>query len=106
MEKKIIDIGITAYNEEDNIENILDSVLAQKFDNNIKINSILVVASGCTDRTEELVLKKKKKFPVIKLISEDKRRGKASAINLLFKNSKSDILVFIGADEILPKNSI
>ncbi|MHA1386705.1 MAG: glycosyltransferase [Candidatus Helarchaeota archaeon] len=106
MEKKIIDIGITAYNEEDNIENILDSVLAQKFDNNIKINSILVVASGCTDRTEELVLKKAEKFPVIKLISEDKRRGKASAINLLFKNSKSDILVFIGADEILPKNSI
>ncbi|MFX0134340.1 MAG: glycosyltransferase [Candidatus Hodarchaeota archaeon] len=106
MENRLIDIGITAYNEEENIENILDSILAQKFDDRIKINSILVVASGCTDRTEELVLKKANKYPHIKLISEKVRRGKASAINLIFKYAQADIIVFIGADELVPNNSI
>ncbi len=106
MENRLIDIGITAYNEEENIENILDSIMAQKFDEKVKINSILVVASGCTDQTEALVLKKAKKYSQIKLISEKIRRGKASAINLIFKNSQADIIVFIGADEIVPKNSI
>ncbi|MFX1449970.1 MAG: glycosyltransferase [Promethearchaeota archaeon] len=106
MEKQSIDIGITAYNEEENIENILNSILAQKFDDGIKVNSILVVASGCTDRTEELVLKKANKYPSIKLISEKIRRGKASAINLVFKHSKAEIIVFVGADELVPNNSI
>ena len=106
MEKRMMDIGITAYNEEKNIENTLDSILGQKFEDRIKINSILVVASGCTDRTEELVLKKADKYPQIKLISEKVRKGKASAINLILKNSQADIIAFIGADEIIPNNSI
>ncbi|MHA1376751.1 MAG: glycosyltransferase [Candidatus Helarchaeota archaeon] len=106
MDNRTIDVGITAYNEEENINNIIDSVLAQKLDNGVKFNSILVVASGCTDRTEELVLKKAKLHPFIKLISEKKRKGKASAMNLVFQNSNADILIFIGADEILPENSL
>ncbi len=49
-----ISIGIMAYNEEANIGRLLQSVFDQRCVNG-HIEEIVVVASGCTDNTEDIV---------------------------------------------------
>lgn len=95
-----VSIGIMAYNEEANIGKLLDSLLQQKtfF---CEIIEIIVVASGCTDRTEEIVREKQKNDSRIILIVQEKREGKASAINIFLKRAKGEILILSSAD-ILP----
>jgi glycosyltransferase involved in cell wall biosynthesis len=97
-----ITIGITAYNEEKNIGKLLNFLLEEKFNFNLK--EIIVVASGCTDRTVDIIKEFVKKK--IKLIAERKRRGKSSAINMILKKAKGDIIVFICADNLPKKDSI
>src|SRR6266581_1313649 len=74
-------IGIMAYNEE-----------------------IIVVASGCTDRTVLIVAEIALQDPRVRLCIQEKREGKASAINLFLKQATSPVLVLIGAD-VIPEES-
>lgn len=91
------DIGIMAYNEEKNIGLLLDALLRQKL-NKVSIEKIMVVASGCTDRTEEIVKEYTKKYPKIELIIQPQRLGKASAVNLFLKKAKTPVVVLESAD--------
>ena len=51
MRKKLtVTIGIPAYNEEANVRNLLVSLLAQK-ETNFKLQEIIVVSDGSTDKT-------------------------------------------------------
>lgn len=94
-----ISIGICAYNEEQNIGNLLEALLNQRL-NNARIKEIIVVASGCTDKTVNIVEAFIKKDMRIKLITEEKRRGKASGVNLFIRNATSTILVLESADTL------
>ncbi|MFC1944970.1 glycosyltransferase [Chloroflexota bacterium] len=100
-----VSVGICAYNEEKNIGNLLDSLLLQET-NNVMINQIIVVSSACADRTDEIVLDYQNNNPIIKLIRQPDRRGKASAINLFLKESSGDICVLISADIIMVPGSM
>lgn len=95
-----VTIGIPANNEERNIGKLLEILCKEKF--SFDLSKIIVVASGCTDRTEDIVKRFVKRNNKIKLISEKVRRGKASAVNLILREAKSDIIVFVCADN-LPK---
>ncbi len=72
-------IGIMAYNEEANIGRLLKAVLSQKL-KTVAITEIVVVASGCTDSTEAIVRDWTKRDPRIRLLSQEKRLGKAGAM--------------------------
>ena len=74
-------VGIMAYNEEANIANVLSSILNQKMTGK-KIREIIVVASGCHDRTVAIVVSIASREPRVRLIEQARREGKASAINL------------------------
>ncbi|MHA1129353.1 MAG: glycosyltransferase, partial [Candidatus Helarchaeota archaeon] len=76
--------------------------LSQELEDDFELKKILVVASGCTDRTPQLVEEFEKKFEIVNLICEDERRGKASALNTIFNELKSDILILMGGD-VLPR---
>lgn len=91
-----VTIGICAYNEERNIGKLLKSFKEQKLNKDFKIEKIEVVASGCKDKTIDIV----KKFKGVKLLVEKERKGKSSATNLLIRNSHSDIIVFQSADTL------
>lgn len=91
------DIGIMAYNEEKNIGRLLPALLDQNL-KDVKISNIFVIASGCTDRTEEIVRDFSVKDRRIKLLLQEKREGKPSAINLFIKNANEDILILESAD--------
>lgn len=95
-----ITVGICAYNEEKNIGELLRLLLVQKT-NDVYIKEIMVVSSACTDKTDDIVNKFAMKDSRIKHIIQKEREGKASAVNIILKNAKSDIIVLASAD-ILP----
>lgn len=99
-----VSIGITAHNEEKNIGNLLEKLSKEKY--SFKLREIIVVASGCTDRTVDIIKDFMKKNKKIKLIKEKKRKGKTSAVNIILKKSKGEVIVFVCADNIPKKNSI
>ena len=82
--KNKVSIGIFVYNEEKNIRNILNALLNQNL-MRISISEIVVVSSGSTDQTDEIVKDLSKRNKKIKLIVQKKREGKASAINLFLR---------------------
>ncbi len=99
-EKIPITIGICAYNEERNIERTIRSIFRQH-DTVYSLEDVLVVSSGSTDGTNDIVRSLSDEFPQVKLIVQEKREGKNSAINLLFENKKTEVMVFLNADNIL-----
>lgn len=65
-------IGIMAYNEEANIARTIHAVLAQNGPS-IYINEVIVVASGCTDRTVPIVSELALQEPRVRLFVQEKR---------------------------------
>jgi biofilm PGA synthesis N-glycosyltransferase PgaC len=96
-------IGIMAYNEEANIAHTLRAVLEQQGPS-VRVEEVIVVASGCTDRTVPIVAELALQDPRVRLCIQEKREGKASAINMFLKQAISPIVVLIGAD-VLPEDS-
>jgi cellulose synthase/poly-beta-1,6-N-acetylglucosamine synthase-like glycosyltransferase len=94
-----LSIGIMAYNEEANIGRLLESLLRQKFVHSC-LKEIFVVASGCTDRTEEIVQDFMKQDKRIKLLIQPQREGKASAINLFLSKASGDIFIMESGDTV------
>jgi cellulose synthase/poly-beta-1,6-N-acetylglucosamine synthase-like glycosyltransferase len=92
-------IGIMAYNEERNIGRLLTALLAQQTAR-CQIDEILVLASGCTDGTVDIVSGYCLTDPRIKLVVEAERKGKASAVNLFLRHATSDVLVMESADTL------
>lgn len=94
-------VGIMAYNEEPNIERTVRAVLEQRGPS-MSIKEIIVVASGCTDRTVPIVADLALAQPRVRLCVQGQREGKASAINLFLKQASSEVVILIGAD-IIPE---
>src|SRR5258708_11050145 len=96
-------VGIMAYNEETNISSTIRAILEQQGPS-MRIDEIIVVASGCTDHTVPIVGEIAQKEPRVRLCIQEKREGKASAINLFLKQARYKIVVLIGAD-VIPAES-
>ncbi len=94
-----ISIGICAYNEEQNIERSIRSIYSQKTPN-VNIKQVLVVSSGSTDRTDEIVRSLMNDYDNIVFLPQEKREGKNSAINLYLDNMETDIAVMLNADNL------
>jgi len=94
-------MGIMAYNEEANIGRLLEVVVSQRL-KNVELTEIVVVASGCTDNTESIVQEWTKRDARIRLLSQEKRAGKASAINDYLPQAREKVLVLCSAD-LLPE---
>jgi len=94
-----LSIGIMAYNEEANIGRLLRSLLGQRFTHG-HLKEIFVVASGCTDRTETIVQDFMKQDKRIKLLTQPKREGKASAINLFLAKASGNIFILESGDTV------
>lgn len=93
-----ISIGICAYNEQENIETLLNNLLAEQ--DLPQKSEIIVICSGCTDRTPEIVEDFARKDERVKLILEAERRGKAPALNRLLGIYRGEIFVHLDADHI------
>jgi len=93
-------IGITAHNEAANIGKLLQRMLEQQL-KTVQATEIMVVASGCTDDTEAIVRGFVGRDERIRLLVQEKREGKASAINLILREARQQVVVICSAD-LLP----
>ena len=85
-----------AYNEEDNIGHLLESLVRQSIAP--RITSIIVIASGCTDRTCEIVAEWAQREPRIRLVAEAERTGKVAAINRFISLVREPLCIITSAD--------
>lgn len=95
----VCSIGITAYNEEENIGHLLEALLGQHL-HTVQIAEIIVVASACTDRTVPIVREFAARDARVKLIEQEKREGKTSAVNLFLGAAQSELCVLESGDTI------
>ena len=105
IEKTKCSVGITAYNEEANIGRLLRAMLDQKL-YQVEITDIIVVVSGCTDRTEEIVREFMQREPRIQLHVQEKREGKTSAINVFLSQASEKICVLESGDTLPGEDTI
>ncbi|MBK8047304.1 MAG: glycosyltransferase [Anaerolineales bacterium] len=92
-------VGLTAYNEEKNIGPLLDALIDQHV-HDVEIVEIIVVASACTDQTVPIVREFMAIDSRVKLIEQERREGKTSAINLFLQATQCEICVLESADTI------
>lgn len=96
-------VGICAFNEGKNIGKIIEAIQLQELRKNFRLREIIVVASGCTDDTVDIVKRRQKKNPRIRLIEQESREGKATAVNIFLKKAKTKLLFLQSADTIPAK---
>ena len=96
MEDKI-SVVIPAYNAEKYIENCIESLVHQSYQN----MEIIVVDDGSTDRTGEKVEKIQSKFPGLCLmyLKLDENKGQSNARNEGMKIATGTYLMFLDADD-------
>jgi cellulose synthase/poly-beta-1,6-N-acetylglucosamine synthase-like glycosyltransferase len=87
-------IGIPTYNEEKSIVKTIKSILLEL---DLK-DEIIVVASGCTDKTIDVV--NQIDDPKIRVIEQKERKGKVSAVNIILSKAQNEIVVLADADII------
>ena len=93
-----ITVGICAYNEDKNIGRLLNNILnEQELPDE---SEILVVCSGCTDKTVEVVQEYARKDSRLKAYVENERKGKAVAINRVLSDARGSAILFISADTL------
>ncbi|GEM_PF-549301 len=93
-----VTIGIPAYNEEQNIEQLLREVSDQDV-KGIRLDKIIVASDGSTDKTVNKV--RSVRSPQIELLVSSRREGKVHVQNKILDKSKSDVLIFLDADVLI-----
>ncbi len=98
-------VGVTAYNEEANIGPLLDALLDQYL-REVAITEIIVVASGCTDRTVSIVETYVAREPRVRLIVQPTREGKTAAVNVFLAHAQEDICVLESGDTLPHEDAV
>lgn len=98
--KKIISvsIGIPAYNEEANIQQLLISLCDQK-QQGFSLSEIIIISDGSSDRTVQEVSHVHDKR--IYMVASQKRKGKSYRLNQLFRMFTGDVLFILDADILI-----
>ena len=98
-------IGLMAHNEAANISKVLGA-LSEQTTARVEIDEILVISSGSTDGTDDIVEGWGRKDPRIRLVRQERREGKASAVNLFLQQARNEILVLESADTLPLPNTV
>jgi len=91
-----VSVGICVHNEEKNISKLMERILHDG-----TVREVIVVASGCTDKTVE-ILRSFEHDPRVNIEVEPERRGKTVAFNCILARYTSGILVSLPGD-VLPE---
>ena len=98
MKKYTVSIGIPAFNEEQNIGQLLSDLLRQR-KLTYELQEILVASDASTDSTDFIV--RQAKNARVSLLRNDRRQGKAERENDIIARAKGDILVLLDADTVI-----
>jgi glycosyltransferase involved in cell wall biosynthesis len=95
--KLTVTVGVPCYNEEKNIRNLLERIEDNVY-RNMEVKDVIVVSSGCTDKTVEIVNAFIEGKPKYLQMVEDKRYGKAAAINHIIEMAQGEVVFIMGGD--------
>ena len=98
-----ITVCVPAHNEQNNISNLLNSVLKQEGD--FMLEKIYVALDACTDGTAQKVIEIRKKDKRVILIKNYTRKGKAARLNQMLSRNTSQYVAFFDADIVLTRTS-
>ena len=93
-----LSIVVCAYNEEKSIGPLLENLICQRVPPEVTEREVVVVASGCTDATVDVVRRYMGGKVPVKLVEQEARLGKASALNSAFAVCEGDCVVLVPAD--------
>ncbi len=84
-----------AYNEEKNIQRVLDVVSTYS-----RFSQVIVIDDGSDDRTTQIAKSYQQACPVLKVITLPKKNGKAGVIKRGVFEAKGDLIVMLDSDLI------
>jgi len=90
-----VTVGISAFNEAENIQRLLESILQQNQET-FHLKEIIVASDGSTDRTEKII--KNMRNTKIVLIAGREREGKQKRLEQILRKAKGDIIILLDAD--------
>lgn len=99
-------VGICATGNPKSIPGLIETIEDERYPAGFDLRRIVVVASDCRGPTLKTLEAAEKEDPRIDLIKEERRRGKASAINEILERSQGDFLVLANADALPARGSI
>lgn len=105
---KTIDFVIPVYNEEKRIQKTFEALNSLKLPRGLKLQKVIVVNDGSTDKTQRLLnnWKKNTTNQNLSLISYKQNKGKGYAITKGMKHSTADYTLFFDADISTPLSEI
>jgi len=89
---------VPAYNEAQNIAPLLRRIAADSACGSWAIDDIVVIASGCTDETVARAEGVRAEGLPVRVIVQERREGKASAINAGLDAARHDVIVLVSGD--------
>jgi cellulose synthase/poly-beta-1,6-N-acetylglucosamine synthase-like glycosyltransferase len=97
-----VTVVIPAYNEEQSIETKIRNVLAADYPQ--ALLDVLVVSDASTDRTNDIARSFTEEG--VRLIVQERRRGKTAGLNRALELARGDIVVFTDANATYPPDTI
>lgn len=104
--KKKISVIITSYNNSHNLERCLETLFLQNYDRKFYQKEIIVVDSGSTDSSLEILSKFKNKIKIILNQNRFPPYSPAKARNIGVKEARGEILIFSDSDCFFPSDWI
>jgi biofilm PGA synthesis N-glycosyltransferase PgaC len=95
----LVTVGIMAYNEQESVEAVIAGYLAQQ-SGVTQLAEIVVVASGCTDRTVERAQQAAGVSGRVRVMVQPTREGKLAAVRSFLAAAGTDVVVVSGADTV------
>ena len=100
LEKAGVSIIIPAYNEEENIKEVIES----SFNQTLKPKKVIVIDDNSSDKTVQICMKLKEKYKNLQIIQQKENNGKSYNITYVLKKIPlSEITIVQDADTFLTK---
>lgn len=97
----LVSVLSPVFNESEHLEEMIESVLAQSH----RDLELIIVDDGSTDDTVAKAKAASARDPRVRVIDEGKL-GKVGAFNRAFVESRGQMIVLLGGDDVLPSDSI
>lgn len=94
-----LSVIVCATNEAQNIPRLLDGVLSSSGPS-FQLTELIAVASGCTDRTVEILEATARLDPRVRVVVQPERRGKASALRAGLTIASGELILVENADTV------